>query len=199
MKIKKFNNLWTMGLIIFGAILVTFYVLKRVCPEFIIGIAEIPSIVKFGKYVDTHLWAYYIVNFTLCYIGGYIYYCACCRKSKLNLKQSLIVAGFIIFSLILQKVAINVYTPFNYVMAILVPFTILLTENNLTKETFKSTVACFSVDILAQALSMEIRNIIIMTTQVNIATLTILLIDTWIWRILLYCYFNSKKQKKEIN
>ena len=62
MKVKRFNNLWAMGLILFGAILVAFYLAKIFFPEFIIAIAEIPSIVNIGNYIDSHLWLYYLVN-----------------------------------------------------------------------------------------------------------------------------------------
>lgn len=196
MKVKKFNNLWTMGLIIFGVILVVFYIIKIVNPSFIVGVAEIPSIVKFGNYVDTHLWAYYLFNFTICYIGGTIFYCACCRKKKLNTKQNLLHIGFILFSFVLQKYLYEIYNPFNYVMMIILPFLMLKLENNLTKDTFTSLVCCYAIDIISQALSLQIRNIVIMTIHPNIATLTILLIDTWIWRILLYCYFNYKRSNK---
>ena len=47
MKVKRFNNLWAMGLILFGAILVAFYLAKIFFPEFIVGVAEIPAIVNF--------------------------------------------------------------------------------------------------------------------------------------------------------
>lgn len=57
MRIKKFNNLWAMGLILVSIILIVFYVIKIVNPYFIVGIAETPAIVKFGKYIDTHKWA----------------------------------------------------------------------------------------------------------------------------------------------
>ena len=52
MKVKKFNNLWAMGLILFGAILVAFYLAKIFFPEFIVGVAEIPAIVNFGNLID---------------------------------------------------------------------------------------------------------------------------------------------------
>ena len=45
MKIKKFNNLWAMGLILCGVLLVAFYVAKIFFPEFIVGVAEEPAIV----------------------------------------------------------------------------------------------------------------------------------------------------------
>ena len=198
MKIKRFNNLWTMGLIIFGAILITFYILKIACPEFIVGIAEIPAIVAFGTYVDTHLWAYIIFEFAVAYIGLYLYSCACCRKMKLDWQDNLILCGFIAFGFLLYFLTPSLYTPFNYVMLILLPFVLLLKNKNLSQATFISTAICFGIDIMAQALSMEIRNIVLMASSLNIATLTILLIDTLIWRTLLYCYFNYKNKKLEV-
>lgn len=55
MKIKRFNNLWAMGLILFGAILVAFYLAKIFFPEFIVGVAEIPAIVNFGNLIDGNI------------------------------------------------------------------------------------------------------------------------------------------------
>ena len=197
MKIKKFKNIWTMGIIICAVILVLFYILKIVNPTFIVGVAESKSIVKFGTYVDANEWAGYLFNFLICYFGGTIFYCACCRKRYLNYKQNIIHIAFILISFIFQKYAINIYTPFNYVMMMLLPFIMLKLDNSLSKETFTSSVICYSVDILAQAMSLQIRNIIFLTIYPNTATLTILMIDGFIWRILLYCYFNYKGGKNE--
>ena len=198
MKITRFNNLWTMGLIIFGAILITFYILKIACPEFIVGVAELPAIVAFGNYVDTHLWAFLIFEFAIGYLGFYLFACACCRKKYLNWQENLIVVGFVAVCLLLYFFAPNLYTPFNYIALILLPFVLLLKNKNLTKLTFTSTAICFAVDIMAQAISMEIRNIVLMASSLNIATLTILLIDTFIWRALLYFYFNHKNEEMEV-
>lgn len=195
MKIKRFNNIWFMGLIIFGAILGVFYILKIACPEFIVGIAEIPSIVALGKYIDTHTWAYILFYIVTAYLGLYLYCCACCRKKFLDWKENLIVFSFISIMLLLYFFVPTLYTPFNYVSLILLPFLILVKNKDLTKLTFISTAVCFAVDIMAQAFSMEIRNLMMIATQVNSATLMILLIDTWIWRALLYFYFNHKNKE----
>lgn len=196
MKIKRFNNIWFIGLVIFGAILGVFYILKIACPQFIVGIAEIPAVIEFGKYIDTHLWAYIIFYVATAYISLYLYCCACCRKKFLDWKENLIMLGFIGIMLLLYFFAPNTYTPFNYVSLILLPFLLLLKNKDLTKLTFISTAVCFAVDIMAQAFSMEIRNLLMMTMQVNSATLTILLIDLVIWRGLLYFFFNQKTNKE---
>ena len=63
MKVKRFNNLWAMGLILFGVLLVAFYVAKIFFPQFIVGVAQTPSIVKFGTYVDSNNIYIYLFNY----------------------------------------------------------------------------------------------------------------------------------------
>lgn len=92
-KIKRFNNLWTMGLILCGILLIVFYISKIFFPEWIVGVAETPEIVKFGEFVDSHWWAYYLFTFATSYIGGYVYTCACCKQRVLNKWDNLIVVG----------------------------------------------------------------------------------------------------------
>ena len=109
MKIKKFKNIWTMGLILFSAILILFYVAKIFFPDFIIGVAEIPFIVNVGSYIDTHLWAFYLYSFIISFLTGYIYSCACCRKIKLSIKQVLILASVVISLLVIQILLPKIY------------------------------------------------------------------------------------------
>lgn len=195
MKVKRFNNLWAMGLILFGALLIAFYIAKIFFPEFIVGVAEIPSIVKLGEYVDTNKWANHLFNtFSLCIIG-YLYCCACCRTKTLNYKQLIVFFVYVLVLTIFSEFAIKQYTAINYVSLILVPFLMCLINKSLDKNTFISTVVCFCVDIITQVLSLSIRDITILATKINSATFFILLIDVLIWRVLLYLYFNYKKEE----
>lgn len=197
MKVKRFDNLWAMGLILFGAILLLFYVAKIFFPEWIVGIAEIPSIVAFGNFVDSHWWASTLFTFLVSFIGGYIYACACCRQNKLSMAQLLILVGTVVFLIICQRFLPKLYSPLNYTAFIVMPFGMAIVGKQVNKENFVSTVVCYSVDIVSQTLSMAIRDIVVMSTCINSATMTILLIDTWILRILLYLFFNHKKEKGE--
>jgi hypothetical protein len=74
MKVKRFKNLWAMGLILCGALLIAFYVAKIFFPEFIIGIAETPRIVKLGTIIQSNKWYLHLFNFAVSYIFGYLYY-----------------------------------------------------------------------------------------------------------------------------
>ena len=195
MKVKRFDNLWTMGLILTGAILVLFYIAKIFFPEWIVGVAEVPSIVKFGNYVDSHKWAYQLYEIIFGFFIGYIYCCACIRTYKLNWKGNLFL---ILSNLVLNILAMfspQYYAPINYVNFVLIPLLICLANKNITKDIFVSTVVCFAVDIFLQILSMEIRDITLLSTHLNSATYTILLIDMVIWRVLLYMFFNYKNKK----
>ena len=101
MKIKRFDNLWSMGLILFGVLLLSFYVIKIFFPDFIVGVAEMPSIVKFGNYVDNHKWAYYLFYGITSFISMYLFGCACFSIKKLKAIECLFLVGlFIVSSLI---------------------------------------------------------------------------------------------------
>lgn len=193
MKIKRFKNIWTMGLILVGAFLTFFYVLKIFFPNFIIGVAEIPAIVKVGEYVDTHLWATLLFHFVVAYVGNFVFVCACSRKKWLNKYEHLVMLAFTITGIAMQYILIDIYVPFTYVMLVLMPFVIMTLTKNVNTKTFISTTVCFSIDIMAQAFSKSIRDIVILSNCVNTATMTILLIDGFIWRILLYLFFNNMK------
>lgn len=196
MKVKKFNNLWAMGLILFVAILIAFYIAKIFFPQFIVGVAEIPSIVAFGNYIDSHLWAYYLFDGIISFISAFIYVCACLRKSKLSIKSiiSIIIVNCILY--LFSAFAPLQYMNMNYVSFLFMPFICGVLDKAISKETFISTSICFCIDITAQVFSMFIRDITTMAVQFNSATFLILLIDGLIWRFLLYSYFNYKNKKE---
>ena len=192
MKIKRFKNLWTMGLILFGSILVFFYVAKLFFPQFIVGVAELPSIVRFGNFVDTHIWAYHLYNILVGFLSAHIISCASCRKKFLNWKESLVVLSFMIALRFISILIPTQYDAMNYVIMYLIPFVLCLIDKNVNSKTFISTSICFCVDIVSQVLSIQIRNLVPLSAKLNIATITILLIDGWIWRALLYFFFNNE-------
>lgn len=181
-----------MGLLLTGGILITFYILKLVCPQFIVGVAELPTVVKLGNFIDSNKFTYYLFNDIINFIHAYIYVCACCRVKKLSLKPTIILAVSI---LVLNLVSIFIpehYVSMNYVMFILVPFLSCFVNKSLGIETFISTIVCFCVDIVSQVLSVLIRDVVVMSNEYNSATFLILLIDMLIWRTLLYLFFNDK-------
>ena len=119
MKIKRFKNLWAMGLLLFGALLIAFYLLKIFFPKFIVGVAEIPSIVTFGNYVDSHWWAIALFNGITSFISLYLYGCACCRIEKANFIENVSILILIIFSQIITKYLPSQAFMFNNILYLL--------------------------------------------------------------------------------
>lgn len=185
-----------MGLILCGALFIAFYIAKIFFPEFIIGIAETPGIVKLGITIQSNKWYLHLFNFSVSYLLGYVLCCACCRVYRLNKRGNLV---FGISSILLRVIAEfypEHYTTFNYINIVFTPFLICLINKRLNKDTFISTLVCFVFDLLAQVLSLLIRDLPAMSTNPNVVTILILLIDMLIWRVMLYLFFNYKTKKE---
>ena len=193
-KVKRFKNIWTMGLILFGAILTFFYVAKLFFPEWIIGVAETPRLVEIGAYIDGNIVLKQVVNITIGLIFGYIYCCACNQIPKLDRKGLIIhfvSVGAVALSLML---GFSFYTIINYINIIVTPLLIALIGKRLNYKVIMSTIICFIVDIGAQVLSIQIRDLTQMVHTINTATVLVLCIDAYIWKILLYFYYNEKRR-----
>ena len=195
MKVKRFENIWTMGLILCVGLLLAFYIIKLIFPHWIVGVAETPNIIAFGEYVDAHLWANTLFHFLFSFAICYLYVCACVRQRKLDRWQVAIMCAFIVLSIFLKYVNSDLNVPYNYVLLVLMPFVIAWQSDILTEKTFTSTAICFSIDVLSQALSAKIRDVFALASYINSATITILLVDVVIWRVILYFYFNFKRKE----
>lgn len=196
MKVKRFNNLWAMGLILCGVLLVAFYVAKIFFPEFIVGVAEIPSIIKFGDYVDNHKWAYYLFNLTIAILVYYFYCCACCRKKKLTYIELgiIIITNIVLF--LIQEFIPEHYIYFNCVSLIFLPTIFCFINKKQEIKYMYSTLLCFSFQMIAPSLTLTIRDLYSLVSYPNSATFIILVIDVYIWLITLYNYYNYKEENK---
>jgi hypothetical protein len=188
MKVKRFKNLWTMGLILCAVILVVIYIAKIFFPEMVVEIAQVESITKIGSYIDTHKWAWYLASGFLSFFAYYFYCCACIKKNKLNLNQILVIVSTIVILFIVKGLFPNQYTSINISSLVLLPF--------IMGGDFKATVVCFISTNFIQTITGEIRNIMSMVIDFNYATLIILMIDYYILEVLLYFLFNFKKEDK---
>ena len=188
-----------MGLILCCLFLIIFTILKLVCPEFVVGIAETQWVVDFGTFINNNEWAYYIFVFIVSFIIGYLYCCACCRKPSLNWLECIIVAIEVIFLLVIQKIIPSQYVLINSVCMIVMPTIMCAISRKTDIKYLYSIVTTLAVHTAWQVLSLVIRDITIYVTKPNIVTLTILLIDLYIIDVLLYNYYNYKEDTKNGN
>lgn len=193
MRVKRFDNLWTMGLIIFGVLLVVFYLAKMIFPSFVVGVAETPNIVKFGEFVDKNILASFVVNTLTSYLSMFLYTCACCRIKNLSKREHSILFCNVALAFVVQSIYPSFSIYYNFLGYVIMPMLICLCRKNVGGNAFYSTCACYIINILAQCISLEIRGIYSIISYPNTATYLILLIDLYIWNFLLYSYFNFKK------
>jgi hypothetical protein len=187
MKIKRFDNLWLMGVIISGAILGIIYLLKIFFPSFVIEVAHIESIVNIGHYIDQHKWAWYLASFGISFLLYYLLCCASCRKKHLARREVLFIIATILILFIVREFLPNQYTVLNYTSLLVLPL--------IMKGDFLITTVWFATTNLLQTTTLEIRNLNQMISDYNFATGLILLIDLYIFQFLLYFYFNYKKEE----
>ena len=180
----------------FGAILVLFYIAKIFFPEFIVGVAEIPSIVKFGNYVDSHWWAYYLFNGAISFLGSYIICCTVCRVYKLNIAQTLLCVIAVILLFLVAKFLPQLYIELNYSSMLITPAICVKLNKSNCSNSFYPLVVTLAVHWLSQVLITNIRSINTMISYPNSATFFILMIDSFIWLMLLYLYYNYKGDDK---
>ena len=187
MKIKKFDNIWLMGIILASALILGIYILKIFFPNLVIETAQVDSITRIGHYIDTHKWAWYLVSGLLSFFVYYLNCCACCRKKKLSLKENLFIICFIVLIYFIKRFLPDLYTPINICSNIILPC--------IFKAELKTTTFCFCFITFLQAITISIRGLKYMIIDYNYATLTILMIDIYIAQILLYCLLNYKKRR----
>lgn len=188
-----------MGLILCCSFLAIFTILKLVCPEFVVGIAETQWVVDFGTFINSNEWAYYIFVFIVSYILGYLYSCACCRKPHLSLLECGIVGIEVIVLLVAQKFIPEQYTTLNFICMLLMPTIMCAISKQREIRYLYSLVATFTIHTMWQMLTLYIRDITVYVTKPNIVTLTILLIDLYIIDVVMYNYYNYKESKKDGN
>lgn len=184
MKVKRFSNLWLMGIILCFAILVAIYTFKIFFPTIVIEVAQIESITRIGHYIDTHTWAWYVASGLFGFVNYYFYCCACKGKYYLRFNEIIIVLITICLLFLCNWLLPKYYTTLNFISMIILPY--------ILRGGFKSTVVCFTAINIVQMLTLEIRGLALMVINYNYATLMILMIDYYIFTILLYLLYNFK-------
>jgi hypothetical protein len=188
MKIKRFDNLWLMGLILCGAILGGVYILKIFFPNFVIEVAHIESITRIGHYIDNHKWAWYLASILLSFVTYYFTACACCKTKSLNTFGVICVIATVLSMYTIKEFLPALYVGANACSMILLPF--------ILRADFKATTVVFVSTTLLQSITLTVRDIAIMVIDANYATMLILTIDYYILLGLLYFYYNYETEKE---
>lgn len=170
------------------AFLFGMYILKFFFPEQFLFAVENDTIIEIGNYIDSHEWAYYIVGIATSFLTYWLYVCAVCAKKALSIKETLCVFATIGISIGLSFVDEEAIAICSYISLVALP--VLFGCRNI-----KALAIVFSVHILAQYLSLQIRGLPLYVQYVNSLSFILLTLEMYLWLVLFYIIFNYKKSE----
>lgn len=171
------------------AFLLGYYVLKIFFPEqFVMAISN-ENIIAFGKFIDKRLWLNIILNTITAFITYWLYTCACCKKVRLGWKISFII---LIASVGFQFIYYYVDTSLFSTLTIL----FMLALPAMVKADSLNVAIVFGTHYLSQWLSLKIRNLPMLLTNINYATIFLMTLECYFWLLLFYFYNNYRSKKQ---
>ena len=169
--------------------LVGLYVAKIFFPQDFMLVIQNENLVKVGTYIDTHKWLYYICCGIPAFITYWLFLCACSHRLRLKWYECF----YILATVIINRLA-AIYADVAITTAISLASFLFLPA--LCKGDIKACGIVYTVHVLAQALSLGIRNLPIYLTSINFMTSLFMTIECYFWLILFYVVFNYKKEKE---
>lgn len=163
------------------------YVLKIFMPEQFVLSVENEIIITIGTYIDNNAWAYYLFGILTSFITYWLYLCAVCRRWYLKWYEILTVLVVIGGSIGLSLCDTNVYSAYSVIAFIVLPV--------IFKSDLKTVATVFTIHSLSQTMSLTIRNLPLYMTNINSLTVCMLGIESYLWLLLFYIYFNYNKKE----
>lgn len=167
--------------------LVGLYVVKIFLPEqFVMAISN-PVIVKVGNFITSNWWLDEICAFIASFITYWLYLGAILHRWTLNWKQILVSFVTIAATHLLYELDPTIASSFSIIAMIALPA--------MFKGNSREIAVCFSIHSIAQALSIRIRNLPFLLTDVNSIIIILMSIECYFWLLLLYLFFNYRDIK----
>lgn len=167
--------------------LIALYVLKIFFPEQFVMAIENEKLVEIGQYIDAHKWLLIACAVITSFITYWLYLCATLNKWKLNWKE--IVA--ILIAILIVQITYEFDATLSSGLSIISMFIIPMIFN----AQLKNVAITFSIHYMSQLLSTLIRNLPLLLTNINTITIILFGAECYLWLLLLYFYFNYKKEK----
>ena len=189
MKAKKFNNLWTAGLILYVSILITTHIINIIFPSSIVGVALTPTIISFGQLIDGNIWFEYIFYSITFFIILYMLVCSCCEVKKLRTCEICIVSALIIICDIVSNLTYISYLLYYNTLFLIAPITVsVIRKINIIRSICRTIICTFTLCV-THILLLVIRDL---TCYTSTAIYTVLLVDIYVVSTLLYLHTNYK-------
>lgn len=164
------------------------YILKFFVPEQFVMAIENKHLIMFGNFVDNNLWLHITLACITSFITYWLYVCAVTHKWRLNWKE--LVAVLIVIAITQTLYSFNETYALSSGVAIVAMLIIPIIDH----ANLKDVAVVFSVHYMSQLLSTLIRNLPLLLTRINYATVLLMGIESYFWLLLFYLYFNYKKE-----
>ena len=161
--------------------LVGLYFVKIFYPQEFVMAIENQKLIAIGNSIDSHRWCYYIVCCITSFVTYWLYLCACCSRKRLKVWQIALVIAVILGSCVVDKIDPNIAL-YSIITMIILP---AIFKGKLT-----NIAIVFSVHIIAQYLSISIRNFSLLFATFNSLFGLIMTFEMYIWLSLFYIIFN---------
>ena len=171
------------GLVI--AFLVSDYILKFFFPEEFIMMIENERIVEIGAFIDARPWLLEICDIITAFITYWLYLCAVTQKTYLTFKESICVIAAIIISHIIYFIDPTLYAGVSVAFMIILPA--------ISNARLRPVAIVFTIHSLAQKLATSIRGLPALLTNVNYATVFLMILECYFWLLLFYLIYNIKE------
>ena len=167
--------------------IIGFYVLKFIFPEYLLLTITDPNVLTFGKFIESNIVAHHIYCGITTFTTYYLFVSASKASFKINLKDLIcIFVGVIISSFVthyLPEYIVHTSTSIMFILA-------LLCNGKL-----KYAVPSFVLHGYLSQFLFSIRGFETIIFNINTASGTILMIEGWVWLILLGLIFYLKEKR----
>jgi len=165
--------------------LLSCYILKIFFPEQFVMVIQSKAITTVGHYVDNNLWLHIILACITSFLTYFLYTCAVTHKWCINWKELIAILVFVGAVQGLYELDSTLASGISLIAFLIIPA--------ISGANIRDVAIVFSVHSIAQILSTLIRNLPFLLTDVNYATIFLMMIEGYFWLLLFYFYFNYKR------
>ena len=166
--------------------LVALYVLKIFFPEQFVMAIQNEQFVKIGNFIDQRQWLTLVVSGIMTFVTMYLFVCAVAKRWVVPKIQLILIVAFIASTRLLCLYDASLASGIMTMSMLIIPATL--------NADLKTTACVFSVHYTSQLLSLKIRDLPFLLTNINSVISISLTFESYLWLLLLYLFNNYKRR-----
>lgn len=167
--------------------LVSLYVLKIFFPQEFVMAIQNEQFIKLGNFIDQRKWLTLVANGITSFIVMYLYLCATTKRWKLKLKEICFVLVLIVATRLISLWDFDIANGIMTISMFIFPA--------LMGASLKTTCNVYCTHYVAQLLSLKIRSLPLLLTNINSIIAIFMTFECYLWLLLFYVYNNYKEIK----